>query len=77
MTKHPILEVLNKIKWDTELRNKEVKIYFISRGAHQDIKIINFSPIYHLGKVFLDACDEGCIPYHRIVKILMEKVINV
>jgi uncharacterized protein (UPF0248 family) len=60
-------EVLNEIKW----RNGSlsgVVIYYLHRGAPEDMAFIKGDDIVELGRSFFHT-RESSIPYHRITKI--------
>jgi uncharacterized protein (UPF0248 family) len=61
-----IRDILNEIKWTKDL--EKVKIWYIHRGALNNIKIINGNEITGIGKSFLET-PTASIPYHRITKI--------
>ena len=52
----------------------KVKLWFIHRGAPNDIKIISGDSILSVEKTFLETND-AMIPHHRIFKITYENEI--
>ena len=65
-------EVLNKMKWHSELGLRDTKITITHRGAPKDIKIIGGGDILELGRGFMRVASPGGeveIPYHRIIQI--------
>jgi uncharacterized protein (UPF0248 family) len=61
-----VRDILNKIKWTKDL--KKVTIWYIHRGALQNLKIISGGDIISIGRSFLETTT-ATIPYHRIIKV--------
>lgn len=71
---HPLKNVLNRLRWDTDEKPENYKIMYRHRGAPGDVKIIRASNIKKLGKSYftiqeVDGADESLIPFHRILEI--------
>jgi len=66
-----IRNILNDIKWQKKYDLSKVKLWFIHRGAPNDIKIISGDSILSIEKTFLETND-AMIPHHRIFKITYE-----
>ena len=69
-----IRNILNDIKWQKKYDLSKVKLWFIHRGAPNDIKIISGDSILSIEKTFLETID-AMIPHHRIFKITYENEI--
>ena len=69
-----IRNILNDIKWQKKYDLSKVKLWFIYRGAPNDIKIISGDNILSIEKTFLETID-AMIPHHRIFKITYENEI--
>jgi uncharacterized protein (UPF0248 family) len=67
-----IRDILNKIKWTKNLEKAE--IWYLHRGAPEDMKKITGKEILHIGKSFLQT-RTASIPFHRILKIVYEDTI--
>ncbi len=66
-----IAKILNKLKWDERYDFEKVKIYYVSRGAEDNVAVITGNEIKGLGKMFIETAS-SYIPYHRIIKIEYE-----
>lgn len=62
-------DVLNKIKWTSDLTKTEV--WYVHRGAINDTKIISGKEILALENSFMRV-EKASIPYHRIFKIFYD-----
>ena len=62
-----VREVLNKIRWSGDF--DEVRIWFVHRGAPDDVKVIDGSSVSDVGRSFLQV-GESMIPHHRIFRII-------
>jgi len=62
-------DILNEIKWTQHL--EQVELWYVHRGAPQNIKKITGDTIQNIGRSFLETT-QATIPYHRITKILNE-----
>ena len=63
-------DALNELKWKYDHDLKNVKVYYVHRGAPGDHKVIDGEDIVDLGRSFIKL-KEGVIPYHRVFKIKM------
>jgi uncharacterized protein (UPF0248 family) len=65
-----IRELLNKLKWDTNLNLifDDIKIFYDSRGEINGLGCLKGDEIHEIGKYFLETI-KGSIPYHRIKRI--------
>lgn len=70
-TMNKIREILNEIKWRRRYDLNSVRIFYIHRGAPNDIKEISGDDITSIQKTFLEI-DDTMIPHHRIMKIIYE-----
>jgi len=61
-------EVLNRLKWTEGESLAEARIWYVHRGAPDDLMEISGSVIRSLERGFFET-DEAMIPYHRIVRI--------
>jgi len=61
-------EILNRLKWKGDVNFDEIEIWYIDRGAPNDIGIITGEDIERVGKSFLYT-KRKTIPFHRIIKI--------
>lgn len=71
-------EILNKLKWTDNPHLEKVKIWYVDRGAPDNITLINGSEVKQLGHfsfVIEISGNETSIPYHRIRKITLEDTI--
>jgi uncharacterized protein (UPF0248 family) len=66
-----VRDILNEIKWTKDLQ--KVKIWYIHRGALNNIKTISGIEITSIGRSFLGTTTAD-IPYHRIIKILYDDI---
>lgn len=66
-----VRDILNEIKWTKDLQ--KVKIWYIHRGALNNIKTISGIEITSIGRSFLETTTAD-IPYHRIIKILYDDI---
>ena len=71
---HPLKNILNRLRWDSNENPENYTITYRHRGAPGDVKHVRASSIKKLGKSYftvqeeLDA-DESVIPFHRILEI--------
>ena len=73
-----IREILNKIKWDPQLNEKNYYITFIHRGFPDDKKTIESRVIKTISSSFFsyfEGEDISYIPFHRIL-LIKEKESN-
>ncbi|MHA1381046.1 MAG: DUF504 domain-containing protein [Candidatus Helarchaeota archaeon] len=73
-----IRELLNKIKWDPQLKEKDYLIVFIHRGSPNNCKTIEAKKIKNIMKNFFSYFDNdnySFIPFHRI-SVIKEKKTN-
>lgn len=71
-------ELLNKLKWTNNPHLEKVKIWYVHRGAPNNINIVNGSEIKqlkHFAFVTNFCGSETHIPYHRITKITLDDAI--
>ena len=61
-------EVLNRLRWKEGESLRDAIIWYVHRGAPEDVRRISGEDIVALGKGFFDT-REATIPYHRILKI--------
>ena len=64
-------DALNELKWKYDNDLKNVKVYYVHRGAPGDQKVIDGEDIVDLGRSFIEL-KGGEIPYHRAFKIKMD-----
>ena len=64
--------VLNRIKWSGDL--SAVEVWFVHRGAPNDVKMINGIDIGKVGASFLEL-EGSMIPHHRIFRIVYQGVV--
>lgn len=62
-------DILNELKWRKKFDIKLAEIWYIHRGAPNNIKIITGPDIVNLEKSFMQT-KTSMIPYHRILKII-------
>lgn len=67
--KYNIRDILNQIKWTKDI--SEVKLWYIHRGAPNNIKLLSGYDIVSINAASLDT-KTSTIPYHRIVKIIYD-----
>lgn len=67
-----IRDILNEIKWTKDLN--QVTVWYIHRGAAGGMKCITGEKIIGIGKSFLQT-STAMIPFHRIVKIVLNSQI--
>lgn len=72
-------EILNKLKWTDNPLLENIKIWFIHRGAPDNLKMINGTEIIAMEHFsFIIERDDGKqarIPYHRIKTITYNEAI--
>jgi uncharacterized protein (UPF0248 family) len=71
---HPLKNVLNRLRWDSNENPENYVITYRHRGAPDDMKIVRASNIKNLGKSYftiqeVNDIDESVIPFHRILEI--------
>lgn len=68
-----IRELLNKIRWHSELNPEDFEVYIVHRGAPNNVKVISVTSITEvLGGCFKFRDSDGTekvIPYHRVLLI--------
>ncbi len=71
-------EILNRYRWSRDLSINDLEIYYIHRGAPDDLRMVDGSDITEIGRSFFSVGpDETKIPYHRIVKIKIKIKIKI
>lgn len=60
--------ILNEIKWTDKFDLNKIIIYYLHRGAPDNIKILNGFEIVIIAKSFIET-NSSQIPFHRILKI--------
>lgn len=73
-TMNKIRDVLNEIKWRKKYDTNEVRIWYVHRGAPNDIKVISGADVTSIQKTFLEI-EDTMIPHHRIMKIMYKDII--
>ena len=63
-------DLLNKLKWTSSL--DDVKIYYIHRGAPDNVRVVSGKDILELGPSFFTLKSGSKIPYHRLIRIEKE-----
>jgi uncharacterized protein len=66
--------VLNELKWKEEFDINFAEIWYVHRGAPNNIKIITGRDIINLEKSFMKT-NTSMIPYHRIIRIVYKNKI--
>jgi len=71
---HPLKNVLNRLRWDSDEKPENYQITYRHRGAPGDVKTIRASSIKNLHKSYftiqeVDGAEETVIPFHRILEI--------
>lgn len=61
-------EILTKLRWKHGEDLGEARVWYVHRGAPDDLMSIRGSDILDLGRGFFETAD-ATIPYHRIVRI--------
>ncbi|UCE45884.1 MAG: DUF504 domain-containing protein [Methanobacteriota archaeon] len=61
-------EVLNHLKWTSDASLDDATVWYVHRGAPDDVTSVRGSSIRALGKGFFET-DEASIPYHRVIRI--------
>jgi uncharacterized protein len=69
-----IRDILNELKWRKKFVFQDTKIYYIHRGAPNNIKMITGSEVVSIKKTFIETVD-AMIPHHRIFKIKYQQKI--
>ena len=64
-------EILNEYKWREDLDLNKLEIWYIHRGAPNDLKIISGEDIVNIERSFMLLSDAN-IPFHRISRILYD-----
>lgn len=67
-----IRTLLNKIKWDSQLKENNYLVTYIHRGIPGNRKIIESKQIRNVSQSFFSYEDNGnitYIPFHRIIEI--------
>ncbi|MHA1409074.1 MAG: DUF504 domain-containing protein [Candidatus Odinarchaeia archaeon] len=69
-----IHEILNNLKWNPKLKDKDAIIRYIHRGAVDDYKEIKLSEVESIHKSYFTYVNKSgevvVIPMHRILKII-------
>ena len=66
-------DILNEIKWKG-LDIDHCTIYYIHRGAPDDIKVIRGLSLRTIGRSFFETTNGTSIPYHRIFRIDLDGI---
>jgi uncharacterized protein (UPF0248 family) len=61
-------EVLNRIKWSEVGGLQGTTVWYIHRGAPDDIAKVEGTAIRSMGSLFFEI-DDASIPYHRVLRI--------
>ena len=64
-----VRDVLNKIRWTGDMES--VEIWFVHRGAPDNMKLVSGSEVSEVGRSFLRA-GESMIPHHRVFRIVYQ-----
>ena len=62
-----VREVLNKIRWTGDMQ--AVLIWYVHRGAPDDMKVVDGKHLSEVGRSFL-LVDGSVIPHHRVFRIM-------
>ena len=62
-----VREVLNKFRWTDDMDG--VEIWFVHRGAPDDMKMVHGCNVSAVGRSFLQV-GEAMIPHHRVFRIV-------
>ena len=73
-TMNRIRDILNEIKWRKQYNSDDLRIWYVHRGAPNDIKVISGSEVTSIQKTFLEI-EDAMIPHHRIMKIMYNDII--
>ena len=63
-----IRDLLLEYWWREDRDFSRIKIYYVHRGAKNDIGVIDGKIVLRLGKSFIYLKDAQ-IPYHRVIKV--------
>jgi uncharacterized protein (UPF0248 family) len=70
---HPLKNILNRFRWDSNERAENYMITYRHRGAPDDRKQVMSSEIVKLGKSYFtlpsESGEDVTIPFHRILEI--------
>ncbi len=71
MKKHPLRDILNRLKW-TEGEKNRFTIRYVHRGAPNDIREILLSEVSHVRKGWFVILGEedSPIPFHRVHEVM-------
>ncbi len=64
-----VREVLNKIRWTEDMEG--VEIWFVHRGAPNDMKMVQGCGVSAVGRTFLQV-GAAMIPHHRVFRIVYQ-----
>lgn len=64
-----VREVLNKIRWTEDMEG--VEIWFVHRGAPNDMKMVQGCDVSAVGRTFLQV-GAAMIPHHRVFRIVYQ-----
>ncbi|MBU0496625.1 MAG: DUF504 domain-containing protein [Candidatus Thermoplasmatota archaeon] len=64
-----VREVLNKILWSGDFSS--VEIWYVHRGAPNNVRVIKGTMIDDVGRSFIQIGD-SMIPHHRVFRILYD-----
>jgi len=71
---HPLKNILNGLRWQSELNPSDYSITYRHRGAPGDVKTVRASDIKSLGKSYFtlqsaSGEEETVIPFHRVLEV--------
>mgnify|MGYP001601123489 CR=1 FL=1 len=69
-----IKELLNKIKWDKNLKQKDYSLFYLDRITNE-LKEIRYEDIKTIEDNFIVLADDTNIPLHRIKKVAKNNII--
>lgn len=71
-----VKDLLNKLRWAPQFKNKILKITYIHRGAPNDIRHITSDKINRICSSYFtynnSVGEDVVIPYHRIITVIDE-----
>ncbi|HEX17469.1 MAG: DUF504 domain-containing protein [Thermoplasmata archaeon] len=63
-----IRDILNRLRWKGDANFDEVRIWYIDRGAPNDVGVIAGKDVEKIGKSFIYTKGKA-IPFHRVIRI--------